>query len=99
MNLNNSSGDNESREEMKNHLNNENVNQSDWDNDTYGHSPDASAFKRKNEPDEKHIEYLKDISDDSAIDSSKELKNINLANGDLSGESADNEKGLGGKVL
>jgi|GEM_PF-1358153 len=89
----------EPNDEAQNHLNSENENQAEWDNDTYGHSPDTSAFKRKNEPDQKHLEHLKDISDDSNINSSARLKNRNLSDEDLSGSSVDNEKGLGGKQL
>ena len=79
--------------------NDENQNHQNWDNDTYGHSPDESLFKRKNEPDEKHIEKLRYPSDEENVEASKELKNLNISNGDISGNSAENEKGIGGKTL
>ncbi|WP_316831306.1 hypothetical protein [Pedobacter aquatilis] len=94
---NNFDSQNRGEEEKKESGDDGKIKTTELDNDTYGHSPDASAFKRKDEPDEAHIDHLKSITNHEAINSSPELKNINLSKEDLSQGSASKEKGIGGK--
>ncbi|WP_421946178.1 hypothetical protein [Pedobacter sp.] len=61
----------------------------DLDNDTYGHSSDPDAFKKKNAP-EHTIE--------ENVDASSKLKDENIIeNDDLSTRNKSEEKGLKGK--
>lgn len=61
----------------------------DLDNDTYGHSSDPDAFKKKNTP-EHAIE--------GNVDASSKLKDGNIIeNDDLSARNKSEEKGLKGK--
>jgi len=61
----------------------------DLDNDTYGHSSDPDAFKKKNAP-EHTIE--------KNVDASSKLKDENIIeNDDLSTRNKSEEKGLKGK--
>jgi len=59
------------------------------DNDTYGHSSDPDAFKRKSEPNHKT---------DENVDASSKLKDANLTESDdLSTRNKADEKGLKGE--
>ncbi|MDN3587082.1 hypothetical protein QWY86_10410 [Pedobacter aquatilis] len=61
----------------------------DLDNDTYGHSSDPDAFKRKNTPE--HVSKENE-------DASSKLKDANIIeNDDLSSRNRAEEKGLNGK--
>lgn len=67
----------------------QNKNQEELDNDTYGHSSDPGAFKKKNEPSH-HIE--------ENTDASTKLKDSTiLDNDDLSTRNKSDDTGLGGK--
>ncbi|KQS41635.1 hypothetical protein [Pedobacter sp. Leaf194] len=99
MSLSKNSNEKETNEEVNKNLNIASGEEADLDNDTYGHSTDASAFKRKNEPQEGHGHHGESGSSDEKVESSEQLKNINLSGADLSDSSGDTEKGIGGRQL
>ncbi|MCX2576155.1 hypothetical protein [Pedobacter sandarakinus] len=71
----------------------------EWDNGevTYGHSVVKPEFKRKNSP---SAEHLKQANEEGKKDVNKELKNVNLAEGEDPGSrKKDDNKGVGGKYI
>ncbi|MFC4212921.1 hypothetical protein ACFOWA_17120 [Pedobacter lithocola] len=70
----------------------------EWDNDTYGHL-NPELLKKKNEPEEAHLEFIENDEASADLETSKKLKNINLASNDIASRNDDQEKGVGGKPL
>ncbi|RNL51294.1 hypothetical protein [Pedobacter jejuensis] len=71
----------------------------EWDNDTYGHILNPELLKKKNEPNEEHLDFIEKDESGADLETSEKLKNINLSNDDVSSRNDNQEKGLGGKKL
>jgi len=85
-------------DEFKTHLENEHVSHDDWDNDTYGHIANPENLRKKNEPDQDHIEHVQNEAGEKSA--SEALKNVNLSdNDDVASRNSNNDKGIGGKSI
>ena len=70
----------------------------EWDNDTHGHL-NPGLLKKKNEPNEEHLDFIERNESGADLETSEKLKNINLSNDEVSARNDNQEKGLRGKEL